>query len=112
MKANQKYNLEPYLDEFIILDTKQKTEFANKLASELGCKPEYIKKVLYHKYKNRRVFVEKAKAYLPNLNLPVAPIIQTKEPDPVTPETLVNADRIINREKETAKIANDKYKHL
>ena len=46
MKANQKYNLDPYLDEFIILDTKQKTEFANKLAAEFGCKPEYIKKIL------------------------------------------------------------------
>lgn len=112
MKANQKYNLDPYLDEFIILDTKQKTEFANKLAAEFGCKPEYIKKILYHKYKNRRVLVEKAKAYLPNYNQSAVPIIQIKEPDPATPETLVNADRIINREKETAKIANDKYKHL
>lgn len=111
MKINQKYDFTPYLDSYIAADMEERRKIVEKLSEQFGCSDNYVRKMMSIKYKSRRDLVEKAKMYLPKTEpSAVQQITITKEAP--TPEALVNADRIISKEKESAKIANDKYKHL
>lgn len=92
-----------YIDEFCNLETgEQRAAFIHKIADETGEDFRYVKKYLY----NRR---RKLKGYILPGGLEQPQPEQKKE---LSTSELIYQDRVIQREKATARIAEQKYKHL